>query len=428
MTDPVQPRPQPVLDAGRLGGLVSAALVAVSSVFFLVQAGINPGSITALGVAAQGAVTAVVSLLAYLLPRLHARGASAHVTPLEDPHDAQMRPLKVDPATYGRHAAKANAELEQVTNAITDFFYGSSGATRYEPSRTDTQEINRVTAEPVRRIPEQVIPGKRLGRHVRHDPRSLSYLVPETAVPTTAIWQRRVPVFDQGDVGSCTGNAAAGVLGTDPFYSTLPSGLVDDEGEAVKLYSAATGLDDYPGTYPPDDTGSDGLSVAKACQKAGLISGYQHITSVAAAQTAIKSGPFIVGVSWYSSMDNPDADGLVTVSGQIRGGHEFVCDGYDAQADLWWFTNSWSTSWGKDGKFCMSSASFARLLSEQGDATVFLPIAAPAPQPTPVPPAPSSSLPPASVAALMARILHRKGSPKEDVTAAHDYDTWLAAQ
>jgi len=431
VSDPVQPRPQPVVDAGRLGGLVSGALVAVSSVFFLVQAGINPDSITALGVAVQGAVTAVVSLLAYLLPKLHAKHAATQVTPLSDPHDHQMRPLKVDPDFYGRHAAKAvprGAVEYAFAHGFVDYerpydrggyipggpvpIVNTSG--KPEPvitaeqaraagakfldslNRTDTQEIPRVT---VQRIPEQIVPGKRLGRHVHHDPRSLSYLVPETSTPTTAMWTRRVPVFDQGDTGSCTGNAAAGVLGTDPFYATLPAGLVDDEGEAVKLYSAATALDDYPGTYPPDDTGSDGLSVAKAAQKAGLISGYQHITSVAAAQTAIVSGPFIVGVNWYTSMDNPDANGLVKVSGSIRGGHEFECHGYDAAADLWWFTNSWGTSYGKDGTFCMSSPSFARLLSEQGDATVFLPVAAPFP-PVPQPPAPTpvpTPTPPAPV-------------------------------
>ena len=398
MTGPVQPRPQPVLDAGKLGGLVSAALVAVSSVFFLVQAGINPGSITALGVSVQGAVTAVVSLLAYLLPKLHAKHAATQVTPLSDPHDDQGRPL-IDPDTYGRHAAKGE---KRVPRGAVDYAFAHGFVDYekpYEPHRTDTQEIARMTAPTVQRIPEQIVPGKRLGRHLHHDPRSLSYLVPETTTPTTAMWTRRVPVFDQGDLGSCTGNAAAGVLGTSPFYETLPAGLVDDENEAVKLYSSATALDSYPGAYPPDDTGSDGLSVAKAAQKAGLISGYQHITSVAAAQTAIKTGPFIVGCNWYTSMDNPDANGLVKVSGTVRGGHEFECHGYDATADLWWFTNSWGTSYGKNGTFCMSSASFARLLSEQGDATVFTPVDAPfppAPQP-PAPPAPTPPEPPAPV-------------------------------
>jgi hypothetical protein len=36
-----------------------------------------------------------------------------------------------------------------------------------------------------------------------------------------------------------------------------------------------------------------------------------------------------------------------------------------------------------------SDATFARLLSEQGDATVFVPLTQPAPVPTPVPPTPA---------------------------------------
>jgi len=417
VTDPVQPRPQPVIEAGQLAGNVLGVLTGFAGIFATV--GVVTHWAWALGAAA--ALTAAAAGLSKFMPAITAAGAAAQVTPLSDPRDHQLRPLTRSGG--GKHRAPEGDVESQVHHGL-DYI-------REHYSRTDTQEIPRVTDQPVHRIPEQVVPGKRLGRHVRHDPRSLSYLVPETTTPTTAMWTRRVPVFDQGDTGSCTGNAAAGVLGTDPFYSTLPAGLVDDEGEAVKLYSSATGIDDYPGTYPPDDTGSDGLSVAKACQKAGLISGYQHITSVAAAQTAIKSGPFIVGCNWYTSMDNPNSGGLVTVSGSIRGGHEFECHGYDAEYDRWWFTNSWGTSWGKDGTFCMSSASFARLLSEQGDATVFLPIAAPFPPepPAPTPPSPPQpALPPASVAALMARILHRKGSPKEDVAAANDYDEWLAAQ
>jgi hypothetical protein len=127
------------------------------------------------------------------------------------------------------------------------------------------------------------------------------------------------------------------------------------------------------------------LGAAQAAKQLGLISGYQHITSVAAAQTAILNGPFIVGSDWYTGMDNPDATGRVHPTGSIRGGHEYECYGYDAAADLWWFWNSWGTSFGSKGGFCYSSADFAKLLADQGDATTFVPITQPAPVPTPVP-------------------------------------------
>lgn len=277
-----------------------------------------------------------------------------------------------------------------------------------------------------RRIPERVVPGKPLGRHVNHDSRSLNYLVPEIPkkAVATALWERRTPILDQGNLGSCTGNAACGSLGTDPFFGSLTgkiaAGLKLDENEAVALYSAATKLDSAPGSYPPDDTGSDGLSVAKAAKNAGLISAYLHITSVAAAQNAIQTGPFIVGTNWYEGMDNPDSTGLVKPTGAVRGGHEYLCVGYDADKDLWHFDNSWGTSYGVDGTFCYSSATFKKLLAEQGDATVFVPLAAapfpPNPTPTPVPPAGASVVvdDPALVTKIESLAAHNG-------TSAHDY-------
>jgi hypothetical protein len=235
-----------------------------------------------------------------------------------------------------------------------------------------------------------------LGRIVRHDPRSLQYLVPETTTPQSAKWERKIPVLDQGSLGSCTGNATVGVLGTLPFWDTLTITEQEsmNEDEAVKVYSLATQLDDVSGTYPPDDTGSSGLGAAQAAKKLGLINGYMHITSVAAAQQAIQAGPFITGVNWYEGFDSPDANGLVEIGGQIRGGHEFEVIGYDATQGLWEAVNSWGTSYGVGGHFFFSDASFARLLSEQGDATTFVPLTQPAPIPTPVPTPPAPTPPP----------------------------------
>ena len=107
MSDPIEPRPQPVLDiAGQLGGLAKGAFTAV---FVLVQTiavdGITRANIGVVGNLVGLAVAAVGGLVVFLVSLLHARKAALHVTPLEDPHDAQMRPLKVDPETYGRHAA-----------------------------------------------------------------------------------------------------------------------------------------------------------------------------------------------------------------------------------------------------------------------------------------------------------------------------------
>jgi hypothetical protein len=241
-----------------------------------------------------------------------------------------------------------------------------------------------------RRIPEIIVEGKRLGRHIRHDDRSLAYLHPETDTIVSVQWERVIPVLDQGNVGSCTGNACTGILGTLPddadLSALIAAGLVLDENEALSLYSAAETIDG-DGPYPPNDNGSSGLSVAQAAKNAGLCSGYLHALSVAAAHSAIQAGPFMVGSDWYDSFDTPDANGLVAIApgATVRGGHEYECIGYDAPSDLWHFVNSWGTSYGVAGHFYYSSDTFATLLASDGDVTSLVPLSQPAPTPTPTP-------------------------------------------
>ena len=110
----------------------------------------------------------------------------------------------------------------------------------------------------------------RLGRHIRHDPRSWNYAFAAADVRTlTSVrHQSQIPTLNQGQLGSCTGNAATKCLSYRPFWtepavrSVIGSDATADEAYAVGVYSDATKIDDYPGAYPPTDTGSDGLSVA----------------------------------------------------------------------------------------------------------------------------------------------------------------------
>jgi hypothetical protein len=60
--------------------------------------------------------------------------------------------------------------------------------------------------------------GGRLGRHVEHDPRSRKFgAAPERMSGTRdyVLHRRHGQILDQGDLGSCTGNALTGAANTD---------------------------------------------------------------------------------------------------------------------------------------------------------------------------------------------------------------------
>lgn len=69
----------------------------------------------------------------------------------------------------------------------------------------------------------------------------------------------------------------------------------------------------------------------------------------------------------------------------MRGGHEICIDQIDVENQMIEFPNSWGESYGVKGRARMSWGDFGRLLSEDGDVTVFIPVTQPAPTPTPTP-------------------------------------------
>lgn len=208
-----------------------------------------------------------------------------------------------------------------------------------------------------------------LGRFVQHDDRSRDYPAALADSLHSVQWARRSPILDQGNLGSCTGNAAAGWLATD---TATRKGHTDvTEKLAVDIYSKATHLDRVPGVFPPTDTGSSGLAVAKALVALGLTAGpYRHAFGLTHALQALQTGPVLVGITWLTGCDTPDKSGRVKYAGTVRGGHEILADQIDVERGLIWFANSWSTAWGVSGRFCMTWADFGKALAHQGDVTV----------------------------------------------------------
>jgi hypothetical protein len=229
--------------------------------------------------------------------------------------------------------------------------------------------------------------GRPLGRHVEHDDRSRGYRAPRAGELVSVRHERHHAVNDQGILGSCTGQALASAVACTPLWEPLTDlGVVPDRGFAEEVYSRATSLDEFDGQWPTEDTGSSGLAACKAAVERGVISGYRWAFGLDETLAALTLAPVMIGVAWYSSFDEPDDDGLVEVGARayVRGGHEVCLTELDVERQLVWFDNSWGPTWGQSGRACMSWATLGRLLGEEGDAVVPVPVSEPAPVPEPV--------------------------------------------
>lgn len=146
--------------------------------------------------------------------------------------------------------------------------------------------------------------------------------------------------LDQGALGSCTGNAIAHCLSTHPFDLRLL------ESDAVAIYSRATKIDPYSGTYPPTDTGSNGASAWHAAVDLGYHrGGFYPVDSLEGLQEALQGVPCALGTDWYEGFFDPAQCGEMSISGRVAGGHEIAIVGWDKTLRRVWIRNSWG-DWG----------------------------------------------------------------------------------
>lgn len=206
-----------------------------------------------------------------------------------------------------------------------------------------------------------------LGRHIEHDERSKAFPAQLANDVLHVRHTRTSPILDQGNLGSCTGNAVVGCLGTQPYR--LHPGVPLDERLAVSIYSQATQEDPFPGAWPPEDTGSSGLAVAKVCVERGLCRAYDHAFGLEQTLLAASLRPVIIGLPWYSTMFSVDDKGFVRRTGgaTLAGGHEVVVTAVRTDLQAVVFDNSWG-DWGRNGRAYLAWDLLGALLDEGGDA------------------------------------------------------------
>ena len=138
------------------------------------------------------------------------------------------------------------------------------------------------------------------------------------------------------------------------------------------IYKLAQHFDEWDGE---DYEGTSVRAGAKVLAYLGFVKEYRWATKIDdVIQTLLETGPVVVGTSWYEGMETPDKSGLVTVTGEVRGGHCYLLTGVNTQTGLFRIKNSWGTKWGLNGRAFIRIEEFASLMSAKDSGEVCLAI------------------------------------------------------
>ncbi|MFL6513418.1 MAG: C1 family peptidase [Chthoniobacterales bacterium] len=203
------------------------------------------------------------------------------------------------------------------------------------------------------------------------------------------------PVFDQGEIGSCTANAIGGAIEFDRLKQRLkpftPSRLFiyynervmentvgEDAGAMIrdgiktvaKQGVCPEKLWPYDGTpFPPNPhlTKKPSPSCYKEALKHTAVQ-YQRVSrNLSQMKGCVASGyPFVVGFTVYESFESDEVARtgempMPSPRERVVGGHAVMAIGYDDNQSCFRMRNSWGTNWGMKGYFTMP---YAYLLDE----------------------------------------------------------------
>ncbi|HEY4997569.1 MAG TPA: C1 family peptidase [Usitatibacter sp.] len=192
-------------------------------------------------------------------------------------------------------------------------------------------------------------------------------------------------VYDQGQLGSCTGNAIAGSVQFDRMKQKLTPAFVpsrlfiyynerviegtvpSDNGASIRdgIKSVAT-LGDCPETLWPYDIKKFATKpparVFTAALKYKAVQ-YQRVSrNLNQMKGCLSSGfPFVFGFSVYDSFESAAVakSGVVPMpaaSETLQGGHAVLAVGYDEAQQRFIVRNSWGPQWGMSGYFTIPFA------------------------------------------------------------------------
>jgi C1A family cysteine protease len=199
----------------------------------------------------------------------------------------------------------------------------------------------------------------------------------EVTLPTTVDLRTEDPtIYDQGQLGSCVGNAVAAAvehnLKKQKLKSFTPSRLFiyynahalinlikEDSGcyirDAIKTINSQGVCKESTWKYiiSKFKRKPTNFSYKSALQHTSIL--YQRInnSSLYDLKSCLANGlPIVFGMSVYGSFMSVGSDGIVplpTQNEQLYGGHSMLIVGYDDNTQVFIVRNSWGDSWGNKG-------------------------------------------------------------------------------
>jgi C1A family cysteine protease len=192
-------------------------------------------------------------------------------------------------------------------------------------------------------------------------------------------------VYDQGQLGSCTGNSIAGAIEFERMKQGLPQAgqhtpsrlfiyynerviegdVPQDNGAQIRdgiktVSKQGVCFEDGAGGWPYDIT-KFAKKPPAASYKAALantVVQYSRLTQIAQQlKGCLAAGsPFVFGFTVYESFESQDVanTGVVPMpaaSEKVVGGHAVMAVGYDDSEQRFIVRNSWSAAWGMAGYF-----------------------------------------------------------------------------
>lgn len=188
------------------------------------------------------------------------------------------------------------------------------------------------------------------------------------------------PVYDQGQLGSCTANAIAGAIEfdqrkeklTEPFTPSrlfiyyneraMENSVASDSGaqlrDGIKSVASQGACAETLWPYVEDRFATRPSAPCYKIARTHPAVNYSRVPQDASQLKACLAAgyPFVLGITVYESFESDEVarTGIVPMpqdSETTLGGHAVMAAGYDESTQRFLIRNSWGADWGMDGYF-----------------------------------------------------------------------------